>query len=233
MIGFLNSASEALMWIIGVIELILGILIIRKNKKLIGILAACVCFGLAFDAIIQGLGVLIGEGAFLKGISQVRYILHGILIPLLIPIAFIGYGIKKKSAKAIVFTITGIVILLGIYMGVTTKTEPVFFAGVLRYGQDTELTPTFSIVFNLVISIGGVIPLIILGIMDLVKHRTPFIMLSGLLMFIASAIPPAIGLNDYNFVITMFGELLMALFFYFEIRCGQPKKNAVNDAVPA
>ena len=79
----------------------LSLLILRSEKPRPVFLASAVSIGLAFDAVIIAVGMLVGEGSFLEFISQVRYILHGMLVPLLLPIAFYTYGLKSRTTKII------------------------------------------------------------------------------------------------------------------------------------
>lgn len=213
---FLINIAPALVWFLAITEAVTALVCIRNSHKMLNILASAVSVGLAIDAAIIAAGMLIGEGAFLKSISQIRYVLHGTLVPLLIPIAFYTYGIQKKIAKQILWTITAGIIICGITMGILTVTEPVDFAGVLRYGQ-AALTPEFARTVNLILSFGGVIPLILVGIAHLVKHRSPYLMLSGLVMFAFSAVAPATGNMDLNFLTTMIGEDFMVFFFGMEL----------------
>ena len=214
--NFLLSYAPVLMWVLTILEFTIGILCMKKRKGTLSRICAYVCFGLCIDALIQASGVLIGEGTILKSISQIRYILSGILIPLLIPIPFYAMGLKNKVAKTVLWVVTGFVILTGIYMGVMTKTEPAYIAGVLRYAS-SDLTPALASRINRIQSIGGVIPLILVGIAHLIKNRSPFILLSGLFMFVFSALAPITHNMDLNFIITMFGELFMISFFYLEL----------------
>lgn len=213
---FIINIAPVLAWFLAVTEAATAIVCIRNSHKTLNILASAVSVGLAIDAAIIAAGMLIGEGAFLKSISQIRYVLHGMLVPLLIPIAFYTYGIQRKITKQILWTITAGVIVCGIAMGILTVTEPVDFAGILRYGQ-AALTPVFARTVNLILSFGGVLPLIFVGVVHLAKHKSPYLMLSGLVMFVFSAIAPATGNMDLNFLTTMIGEDLMVFFFGIEL----------------
>ena len=57
------------------------------------------------------------------------------------------------------------------------------------------------------------IPVIITGIYVLIKNKTPHIFFAGALMFVFAALGPATGNTDLIFVISMFGELFMLLFY--------------------
>ena len=47
-----------------------------------------------------------------------------------------------------------------------------------------------------------------------IKQKTPYLFLSGFLMFAFSALGPATGNFDLIFLISMLGEICMTLFFY-------------------
>lgn len=212
---FLNN-SPLVMWVLTLIEILIGVLSLKAKKGTLSYIVAAESFGLAIDALIQAIGTLLGEGTLLQSISQVRYILHGLLVPLMVPIAFYVLGIKKSVGKIAVWLVTALLMAAGIYMGLVTKTEPVMMAGVLRYAS-SKATPAFASTFDRILSIGGVIPLIAVGIAHIVKNKSPFLLLSGIAMFGFAALAPATHNMDLNFVITMVGEVLMIIFFFVEV----------------
>lgn len=214
---FLITFGEPLVWVLAAVEALLGVLCLRSGKRILNRLSAAVCFGLTIDAAIMGLGVLLGEGALLQSVSQIRYILHGILVPLLIPIAFYAYGMKSVMAQRILWAVTGVIMACGIAMGVMTRTEPAALAGVLRYASSAE-TPAFARMMDRLLSFGGVIPLMVVGLAHLFRHRKGWLLLSGVSMFAFAALAPATHNMDLNFLLTMVGEALMVLFFWLEDR---------------
>lgn len=214
--NLLLNHGQIFVWLLAITELIIGIIALFQSKKNLNILIFAVCFGLFIDAAIMGLGSIIGVGNFLHNLSQIRYILHGVLVPLLIPIAFYSYGIENKTAKIVLWSVTGAVILLGVVMGFMIKTEPVIEGGVLRYATSAD-SPRIAVIVENALSFGGVIPLLIIGLIHLIIHKSPFLFLSGLFMFAFSAIAPATGNMNLNFLTTMFGEDFMVLFFLLEM----------------
>lgn len=210
----LNTGSY-LVWVLVLLEIILGIISLKSGKHLRNKLVSMVCFGLSVDALIIALGTFAGESAVLHGVSQIRYILHGILVPLLIPISFNTFGIKNQVIRKVLWCITGFFILSGITMGIITKTEPVETANILRYAS-SENTPQFARVMDRLLSFGGVIPLIAFGIANLIKNKNACLLLSGVFMFVFSALAPATGNADLIFLVSMIGEALMVLFFTLE-----------------
>jgi hypothetical protein len=90
-------------------------------------------------------------------------------------------------------------------------------AGIARYTSG-EATPAWAGAVSGILSYGTVIPLILAGIAVWIRQKTPFLFLSGFLMFLFSALGPATGNFDLIFYISMYGEVLMVLFFYLYAR---------------
>ncbi len=213
---FLLASCPVLVWVICAFHLCLMVILFKnyaKTKKPLFLLSALVTFGLFYDSLILSLGTVMKEGALLKGLSQVRYISHGALIPLLLPIC--AYALNfRKTGKIIVWAITAVLIALGIGSGIVTKLYPEHVA-LVRYACDAAATSGWAYtVSTSVLAYGMVIPLVIAGIIVWIKQKTPFLFLSGFLMFAFSALGPATGNFDLIFYISMFGEVLMVLFFY-------------------
>ena len=183
-----------------------------ETKNMLFLLSGLVSVGLFYDALILSLGSVLPEGGFLQGLSQVRYISHGGLIPLLLPICAYALGMKK-TGKTIVWVITGALIALGLGSGIVTVTVAEH-VGVVRYACEKATTPGWAYtVSTAVLAYGMVVPLVLAGIAVWVKQKTPALFLSGFLMFAFSALGPATGNFDLIFFISMFGEVCMVLFF--------------------
>ena len=213
--NFLLASCPVLLWVITVFQLVMLICFFKKfnsTRNMLFLLSGLVCCGLFYDSLILSLGTVLQEGALLKAVSQVRYISHGALIPLLLPICAYALGFGK-TGKTIVWVITGILMVLGIGSGITTQTVAEEI-GTVRYACDTAATPGWSYtVSSSVLAYGMVIPLVIAGIIVWIKQKTPALFLSGFLMFAFSALGPATGNFDLIYFISMFGELFMVLFF--------------------
>jgi hypothetical protein len=102
--------------------------------------------------------------------------------------------------------------IAGAVSGFMTELEISQVAGITRC-LSSESTPAFAEKFLRVLSYGTVVPLIISGIFVWIKQKTPALFLAGFLMFAFSALGPATGNFDLIFMIGMFGELFMILFF--------------------
>ena len=214
--SFLLSSCPVLLWVIAAFQLVMLICFFAKfgkTKNPLFLLSGLVACGLFYDSLILSLGTVLPEGGLLKGLSQVRYISHGGLIPLLLPIC--AYALNmKKTGKTIVWVITGVLIALGLGSGIVTSTVAENVA-IVRYACDQAATPGWAYtVSTSVLAYGMVIPLVIAGIIVWIKQKTPALFLSGFLMFAFSALGPATGNFDLIFFISMAGEALMVLFFY-------------------
>ena len=212
---FLLTICPYAIWGIAAAELLIAILLLRLKKRPIVICSVLVTFGLILDAVIIGLGAFLPESV-LAAISPVRFIAHGILIPLLFPIC--GYALKLKKPIMVGFWVfTVLLMIAGAAEGIATVLEPKKIAGVVRYAS-SENTPGWADLISRILSFGTVIPMMIAGIVVWAKQKTPHLFLSGFFMFAFSALGPATGNSDLIFFISMFGELLMVLFLYLYCR---------------
>ena len=112
---FLLSACPVLVWVFCAFHLVLLIVMFKKygeTKNNLFLLSALVTAGLFYDALILSLGTVLQAGPALKALSQVRYISHGALIPLLLPISAYAIGFKK-TGKTITWILTIALILNG------------------------------------------------------------------------------------------------------------------------
>lgn len=224
---FLLSICPVMLWVITAFQLFMLLRFFKKygeTKNTLFLLSGLVCVGLFYDALILSLGSVLPEGGFLKGLSQVRYISHGGLIPLLLPICAYALDLQK-TGKTIVWVITGILIALGLGSGIVTSTVAEH-VGTVRYACEQATTPGWAYtVSTSVLAYGMVIPLVIAGIIVWVKQKTPTLFFSGFLMFAFSALGPATGNFDLIFFISMFGEVCMVLFFMFYAKFNEAHKS--------
>lgn len=119
----------------------------------------------------------------------------------------------KKMWKAIAWVFTSVIVMLGIAEGFAVVLELREVAGISRYAA-ADITPAWAEAVSSLLSYGTVVPLMITGIWVWIKQKTPKLFLSGFLMFLFSALGPVTGNLDLIFYISMFGEVLMALFFW-------------------
>lgn len=205
-------------WIIVAIEAILGVSLAaayKKDRRPIIICMILVDFGLLVDALLINLGGFF-DGGLPEPVSRLRFILHGMLIPLLFPIC--GYSLKlKRKVMSVIWALTAVVMVLGLAEGMSITLELIQIGDVVRHNS-ADFSPAWAETIRSFLSFGTVIPLIIVGIAVWIKQKTPTLFLSGFLMFAFAALGPATGNLDLLFVITMIGEVLMILFFMLYVR---------------
>lgn len=210
--AFLFASCPIMLWVITALEVVFTVLLFSrylKTKNLIYLLSGLICVGLTYDALILALGSFLTEGALLLALSRMRYVLHGGLIPLIFLIC--AYALNFKGFwKTVAWVFTGILIALGIADGCVRTIGAVNVAGICRYAS--VAAPAWAEIVNSLLTFGTVIPMMVAGIFVWVKQKTPFLFLSAFLMFAFSGLGAAC--LELMFYISMYGELLMALFLY-------------------
>lgn len=214
----LIKICEPSIWIIVLVEALISITLIRDaivTKKSISFFSFFFTLGLIFDAIIIGIGTVLAREA-IYAISPIRFIAHGVLIPLLLPIC--GYALKlKRKFMIIVWAVTIILMIFGIAEALATDLEVIELAGVVRCAS-TDDTPDWAKTISTLLSFGTVIPMMIAGIIAWIRQGNQYLFLSGVFMFAFSALGPATGNTDLIFFISMFGELFLILFLFLYIK---------------
>lgn len=212
MLELLYASCPSMLWVITVIEVVFTALLFSryaKTKNLIYLLSGLICVGLTYDALILALGSILAEGGLLMSLSRMRYVLHGGLIPLIFLICAYALDFKGVWMKA-AWIFTGVLICLGIADGCVRTIGVETVAGICRYASVTA--PAWAEIVNGALTFGTVVPMMIAGIVVWVKQKTPHLFLSAFLMFLFSGLGAAC--LELMFYISMYGELLMALFLY-------------------
>ena len=209
----LFASCVPMLWMITAIELFFTVLLFSryaKSKNIIFLLSGLICVGLTYDALILALGSVMTEGALLMALSRMRYVFHGGLIPLIFAIC--AYALNFKGIwKVAAWALTGILIVLGVADGCIRVIGTTTIAGICRYASVSA--PAWAEIVNSLLTFGTVIPMMIAGIVVWTKQKTPHLFLSAFLMFAFSGLGAAC--LELMFYISMYGELLMALFLYF------------------
>lgn len=221
----LLSSCPVMLWVITAIHLLLMILCFRgyaRSKNLLFLFSGLIVFGLFYDALILSLGGVLQDGALLRGLSRLRFVCHGALIPLIFLICAYALDFKKGWLKA-AWIFTGLLAALGIAEGFAVELSVQHVAGIVRYTSG-DATPGWAQAVSGLLSYGTVVPLMIAGVVVWIRQKTPALFLSGFLMFLFSALGPATGNFDLIFYISMFGEVLMALFFLVYSRFREKRK---------
>ena len=214
------QVMPALLWAISAADLAVCVLLLREffrqGRKPLPLLMALVAFGLFYDAFIVALGTVMGPGDALKGLSQLRYVLHCTLIPFTLPICGLALRLKKLPME-IIWAVTAALVVAGCAAGFSVVTESAAVGAVTRYAS-ADATPAWADGVQNGLSFGPVFLIMAAGIALWVREKNPHLFLSGFLMFLFAALGPATGNFDLIFFISMFGELFMAVFFLLFVK---------------
>lgn len=208
--SLLYASCVPMLWVITVLEAVFMFVLFRRfggKKNPIYLLSGLICFGLTYDALALALGSFMTEGALLLGLSRLRYVFHGGLIPLIFLICACALNFKGFW-KTAAWVFTGVLVVLGVADGCIRTIGATEVAGICRYAS--VYAPAWAEIVNTLLTFGTVIPMMIAGIFVWKKQKTPFLFLSAFLMFAFSGLGAAC--LELMFYISMYGELLMALF---------------------
>jgi len=195
----------------------------KRSRSPIPVLTGILCLGLFYDSLILSLGAFLPFSSLLKFLSQFRYILHCVLIPLLFPIC--GYSLKlDRKVMKVIWVVTVIIMAVGLYAGISIVTEERTVGAIRRYAQ-SDLTPKFA---DTVVSMLDVVPvffMIGIGIYLIIRKKNPHMFLAGGFMLLFTMLGIFLGKDPSGdktqslmFYISMYGEALMVYFLYRFIR---------------
>ena len=211
--ALLFASCAPMLWVITAIDLFFTVLLFSryaKSRNMLFLLSGLICVGLTYDAL--ALGSFMAEGPILLAISRMRYVFHGGLIPLIFAIC--AYALNFKGFwKTAAWVFTGILIVLGVADGCIRVIGPTTVANICRYASVSA--PAWAEIVNSLLTFGTVIPMMIVGIVVWTRQKTPHLFLSAFLMFLFSGLGAAC--LELMFYISMYGELLMALFLYLYV----------------
>ncbi len=225
MSDFLLNNIQPVLYAVAAVEIVFLILFAKEyisTRKTMVLCMLLTTVGLVVDAVLVALGGIVGPIPIF--LTRLRFICHGALVPLILPIC--GYGLKfGKKAMRILWGVTWVFIILGIVHAFSLEFSLVTTGANVRHSM-ADISAAWAVTISNIITFGTVIPLIIAGIVIIKKYKDPNLFLSGFLMFVFAAIGPATGNMELLFVISMFGEIFMILFYYIYILC-EKKKAAV------
>ena len=210
---FLIGNGPLVVGVLLAIEAAVLFFLLRENKRAKSPMILCMALvtaGLLFDGAVILLGRWLPEG-LLRVLSMGRFLFHGLCMPLLLMISVYALGGKSKVVKAF-WIVAAVLMAVGAAAGLLTKLDVVDFAGFLRC-TGSDATPKWADSYLSILSVVMVLPLLLAGIWLMIKKEGPFLFLSGLFMFVFSALGPATGNIDLIFLIGMIGEALMVLCF--------------------
>ena len=212
MLKLLYASCPVALWVFTLVNLGFTVLLFSKYAKtrnILFLLSGLLTTGLFYDAAILAFGTFMTEGPMFAALSRMRYVLHGGLIPLIFALCAYALNAKGFWLKA-VWGLTLVLCALGITDGFIRVLGVETVAGVTRYVSVSA--PAWAEIVNSLLTFGTVIPLMIVGILVWKKQKTPNLFLAGFLMFAFSGLGAAC--LELMFYISMYGEVLMAAFFY-------------------
>ena len=220
MVELLYASCPVALWIITLINLGFTVLLFSKyakTKNILFLLSGLLTTGLFYDAAILAFGTFMTEGPVFAALSRMRYVLHGGLIPLIFALCAYALNAKGFWLKAI-WGLTVLLCTLGVADGFIRVLGVQTVAGVTRYVSVSA--PAWAEIVNSLLTFGTVIPLMIVGLVVWKKQKTPRLFLAGFLMYLFSAL--GVLCLELMFYISMYGEVLMATFFYlYAIKKGE------------
>ena len=168
-------------------------------------------FGLIYDGVIILLGFSMSNNV-LRFFNRLRFVFHGLLVPLLV--LFCTHALNLKKMKFYInLIITIILSILGVILGIIANLEISEGEVIKRCTFSSDESKLVKILFTLM-NIGTVIYMIVVGISLYIRKKDYLFFLSGFFMFIFSAIGPATGNSDLTYLLSMYGEVLMVIFLY-------------------
>ena len=192
---------------------------VDKMPLLTGIL----CLGLFYDSLILSCGVFLQYGTFFHHLSQLRYILHCTLIPLLFPICAYSLTENRKVIN-IIWIVSAIIMILGLIASLQVVTEPRTVGLIKRYAMSDE-TSKFANTLTSFLDIVPVFIMIGIGIYLWIKKKNPNMFFAGFFMLLFTFIGIFLGKDPSGdpakslmFYISMYGEALMVFFLWRFIR---------------
>ena len=196
----------------------------RKGKvDKIPLLTGILCIGLFYDSLILASGCFLQFGTLFHHLSQLRYILHCTLIPLLFPICAYSLTDNEKVIR-ITWIIAIIIMILGLAGGLMVITEPRTVGAIRRYAS-SDLTGKFSSTLTSLLDTVPVFIMIGIGIYIWIKKKNPNMFLAGFFMLLFTLLGIFLGKDPSGdktqslmFYISMFGESFMVFFLWEFIR---------------
>ena len=146
-----------------VIQLAIFVLIFRLYKENLSIytaIAMITVFGIFYDNFIISIGQFIGEGDFLYQLNAVRFVVHGIVTPLMIMFGWgmaVGYELSWHKKQWIFWGfagLTAVFVALGFYEEVITLSlAPEWDGEILRYTHTVSSGPPLASIVVIIVNI--------------------------------------------------------------------------------
>lgn len=223
----LISTMAPVLWVMTIFDAVAIYFMITEFRKgkvdQIPLLTGILCLGLFYDSLILASGCFLQYGTLFHHLSQLRYILHCTLIPLLFPIC--AYSLTdNKTVVKVVWILSIIIMILGLAGGLTVVTEPRTVGAIRRYAS-SDLTGKFSSTLTSLLDTVPVFIMIGIGIYLWIRKKNPNMFFAGFFMLLFTLLGIFLGKDPSGdrsqslmFYISMFGESLMVYFLWRFIR---------------
>ena len=223
----LISTMAPVLWVMTLFDAVAIYFMLKEFRKgkvdRIPLLTGILCLGLFYDSLILASGCFLQYGTLFHHLSQLRYILHCTLIPLLFPIC--AYSLtKNKTVIKVVWILSVIIMILGLAGGLLVVTEPRTVGAIRRYAS-SDLTGKFSNTLTSLLDTVPVFVMIGIGIYLWIRKKNPNMFFSGFFMLLFTLLGIFLGKDPSGdrskslmFYISMFGESLMVYFLWRFIR---------------
>lgn len=223
----LIKTMAPVLWVMTVFDAIAIWFMLKEFMKgkvdKIPLLTGILCLGLFYDSLMLASGCFLEYGTLFHHLSQLRYILHCVLIPLLFPIC--AYSLtENRTVIKIVWILSVIIMILGFLGGALVVTEPRTVGMIRRYAT-SDLTGKFSNTLTSLLDTVPVFFMIGIGIYLWIRKKNPNMFFSGFFMLLFTLLGIFLGKDPSGdrskslmFYISMFGESLMVYFLWRFIR---------------
>lgn len=175
--------------VLHLVLLVWGVLLWRRTRRLSTLIIVAVTFGLVYDNLILSLGIVLGEGNLLYGLSVPRFLLHQLVLPWLIYASFEQVRLAEHpwaqgaTARKGVVALSLVVVVLGILTRIVPMDlQPIDMDGIHRYMDEGSVGP--PVVSIVAIGFAGV-----MGLLLWRKTGWAWVFLSAGLVFIGEGIP--------------------------------------------
>ena len=223
----LISTMAPVLWVMTVFDAVAIYFMLKEFRKgnvdQIPLLTGILCLGLFYDSLILASGCFLQYGTLFHHLSQLRYILHCVLIPLLFPIC--AYSMtENKTVIKVVWILSIIIMILGFAGGLLVVTEPRTVGAIRRYAS-SDLTGKFSSTLTSLLDTVPVFIIIGIGTYLWIRKKNPNMFFAGFFMLLFTLLGIFLGKDPSGdrsqslmFYISMFGESLMVYFLWRFIR---------------
>ncbi|MBO4918704.1 MAG: hypothetical protein J5365_00960 [Erysipelotrichaceae bacterium] len=223
----LISTMAPVLWVMTIFDAVAIYFMIKEFRKgkvdRIPLLTGILCLGLFYDSLILASGCFLQYGTLFHHLSQLRYILHCTLIPLLFPIC--AYSLtENRTIIKVVWILSVIIMILGLAGGIMVVTEP-RTVGLIRRYASSDLTGKFSSTLTSLLDTVPVFIMIGIGIYLWIRKKNPNMFFAGFFMLLFTLLGIFLGKDPSGdrsqslmFYISMFGESFMVYFLWRFIR---------------